>query len=177
MTGFDIIVLAIVGVAAIAGFFRGFVQETLSLAAWVLAIIAIYFLHTDLSAYLLGLLDSPSVASMLAFVLLLLVPYIVMRLIALKAGSSARKSALGPIDRVLGFGFGTLKGVIIVVMVFSLIVLGYDTIWGEEGRPDWMRNARTYAFVNASSQSMVQLIRERRALLEDDAEPDSAEPG
>lgn len=168
MTGFDIIVLAIVGVAAIAGFFRGFVQETLSLTAWVLAIIAIYFLHTDLSAWLLDIFGSPSAASMLAFVLLLLVPYVVMRLIALRAGKASRKSVLGPIDRVLGFGFGALKGVIIVVMAFSLVVLGYDTIWGEDGRPDWLRNARTYAFVNASSQSMVQLIRERRALLEED---------
>ena len=32
MTGFDIIVFLIVGVAAIGGFMRGFVQEVLSLA-------------------------------------------------------------------------------------------------------------------------------------------------
>ena len=176
MTGFDIIVLTIVGLTAVAGFFRGFVQETLSLAAWVLAIFAIYFLHTDLSVYLLEMLESASAASMLAFVFLLLVPYIVMRLIAGYAGKASRKSVLGPIDRVLGFGFGALKGVIIVVMGFSLVVLGYDTIWGEDGRPDWLRDARTYAFINASSQSMVQLIRERRAMLERDAPPEEASP-
>ena len=49
MTGFDIIVLLIVGVAAIGGFLRGFVQEVLSLLSWVLAIFAIRYLHTDLT--------------------------------------------------------------------------------------------------------------------------------
>ena len=162
MTGFDIMVLAIVGVGAVVGFLRGFVQEMLSLAAWVVAVLAIYFLHTDLSAILLGYLDSPSAAAVLAFVILLLVPYVVVRTIATRTGKASRKSVLGPVDRVLGFGFGAVKGVIIVVMIFSLAVLGYDTIWGPQGRPDWMREARTYPFVNASSEAMVQLIRERQ---------------
>ena len=52
MTGFDIIVFLIVGVAAIGGFMRGFVQEVLSLASWVLAVFAIYALHTDVTAFL-----------------------------------------------------------------------------------------------------------------------------
>jgi len=170
MTGFDIIVLAIVGVGAVGGFLRGFVQEVLALAAWVLVIFAIYFLHTDLTVILGDYLASPSAAAVLAFALLLLVPYVVMRVLASQAGKRSRKSVLGPVDRVLGFGFGAIKGVIIVVMVFSLVVLGYDTVWGEDGRPDWMRDARTYAFINASSQQMVQLIRERR-------EDWTAEPG
>lgn len=165
MTGFDILVLVIVGVGAVGGFIRGFVQEVLSLTAWVLAIVAIYFLHTDLTAIIYEYIGTPSGAAVLAFALLLLIPYMVLRIIAARAGRSTRKSVLGPIDRVLGFGFGTVKGVIIVVMGFSLVVLGYDTIWGEDGRPEWMRDARTYPFINASSEAMVQLIRERRELL------------
>lgn len=170
MTGFDIIVLVIVGVAAVGGFVRGFVQEVLSLTAWVLAIVAIYYLHTDLTALFYEYIDTPSGAAVLAFAVLLLIPFVVLRIIAARAGRSTRQSVLGPIDRVLGFGFGTVKGVIIVVMGFSLGVLGYDAVWGEEGRPDWIREARTYPFVNASSEAMVQLIRERRELLRGDEE-------
>ena len=161
MTGFDIIVLVIIGVAAIGGFMRGFVQEVLSLSAWVLAIFAIRYLHTDLTAFIVDFMDSPSAAAVLAFAVLLLVPYAAMRLIAARAGKRARASTLGPIDRVLGFGFGAVKGVIVAVMAFSLLVLGYDVVWGAGGRPDWIRDARTYPFVNASSQAMVQLIGER----------------
>ncbi|RIV88861.1 CvpA family protein [Aurantiacibacter zhengii] len=171
MTGFDLIVLLIVGVGAIGGFLRGFVQEVLSIAAWILAILAIHFMHTDLTAAILEFMGSPITASILAFALLLLIPYAGMKLIARIAGRSTRKSVLGPIDRVLGFGFGALKGVIIVVIGFSLLVLGYDTVWGSKGRPLWIAEARTYQLVDAGSRAMVQIIAERRARLQvDDTE-------
>lgn len=165
MTGFDIIVLLIVGVGAIGGFLRGFVQEVLSLAAWILAVFAIHFLHTDLTAAILNFMGSPISASILAFALLLLIPYAAMKLIARVAGRKARGSVLGPIDRVLGFGFGTVKGIIIVVIAFSLLVLAYDTVWGAKGRPLWIVEARTYQLVDAGSRAMVQIIEERRARL------------
>ncbi|HYD24326.1 MAG TPA: CvpA family protein [Croceibacterium sp.] len=166
MTGFDIIVLLIVGVAAVGGFLRGFVQEVLSLAAWILAIFAIRYLHTDLTAFLFNYIGTPSGAAVLAFAMLLLIPYAAMKLIAGRAGKATRASVLGPIDRVLGFGFGAVKGVIVVVMAFSLLVLGYDTIWGPSGRPTWITTARTYPFVNASADALVQLIDERERAID-----------
>jgi membrane protein required for colicin V production len=45
MTGFDILVLVVVGFAATFGFLRGFVQEAISLFAGVVAIVAIHFAH------------------------------------------------------------------------------------------------------------------------------------
>ncbi len=167
MNGFDIIVLLIVGVGAIGGFLRGFVQEVLSLSAWVLAIFAIHYLHTDLTAVIFAFMGTPIGASILAFAILLLIPYAAMKLIARRAGSTTRKSVLGPIDRVLGFGLGAVKGVIIVVMAFSLLVLGFDATWGVSGRPAWMHTARTYPFINASSEALVQLIEERREEIEE----------
>ena len=176
MTGFDIIVLLVVAVAAVGGFLRGFVQEVLSLASWVLAVLAIRFLHTDLTAALYNVIGTPSGAAVLAFALLLLIPYAGMKLIAARAGRASRSSILGPFDRVLGFGFGAVKGVIIVVMAFSLLVLGYDTVWGPAGRPVWMTTARTYPFVNASADAMVQLIDERQRRLRGE-EPDEEDAG
>lgn len=171
MTGFDILVLLIVGVGAVGGFLRGFVQEVLSLGAWILAVLAIRFLHTDLSAAIYEVMGSPVTAGILAFALLLLIPYAAMKLIARIVGRSARGSVLGPIDRVLGFAFGLVKGIIIAVIAFSLLVLGYDTIWGARGRPDWIAEARSYQLVDAGSRAMVQIIAERRArLIEESAQ-------
>ncbi|NVE94037.1 CvpA family protein [Altererythrobacter lutimaris] len=173
MTGFDIIVLIIVGVAAIGGFMRGLVQEVLSLAAWVLAAFAIRYLHTPLTEQLVIYLEEPTTTSILAFALLLLIPYAAMKVIASNAGQAARGSILGPIDRVLGFGFGALKGAIIIVFAFSVLVLGFDTVWGYEGRPAWMSTARTYPVVDAASRDLVEIIAERRAQVSgtgDDAE-------
>lgn len=173
MTGFDIIVLIIVGVAAVGGFMRGLVQEVLSLAAWVLAGFAILYLHKPLTAALLNYLDTQPATSLLAFTLLLLIPYAAMKLIAGNAGEASRNSVLGPIDRVLGFGFGAVKGTLIAIFAFSVLALGYDTIWGYKGRPVWISTARTYPVVDAGSRSLVTMIAERREELRKQSEANS----
>ncbi|WP_435417590.1 CvpA family protein [Parerythrobacter aurantius] len=165
MTGFDIIVFAIVGVAAIGGFMRGFVQEVLSLATWILALFAIRNLHTPLYTAIEPYVPTQTGAAIIAFVLLLLIPYAGMKLIAGRAGDGVKASLLGPIDRVLGFGFGAIKGAIVAVFAFSVLVLGYDEIWGYQGRPTWIATARTYPVINAASEDLVPIIRERRAVL------------
>lgn len=166
MTGFDIIVLIVIGVAAVGGFLRGFVQEVLSLASWILALLAIHYLHTDLATWLFRYVDTTSGAAVLAFAFLLLIPYAAMKLIAGRLGEASRNSILGPVDRVLGFGFGAVKGGIIVVMAFSVLVLGYDTVWGIQGRPTWITQARTYPAVNAGADALVQMIDSRRREIE-----------
>lgn len=170
MNGFDIIVLVIVGIAAIGGFMRGLVQEVLSLAAWVLAAFAIHQLHTPLAEFLDGYVDSQVTTAILAFVLLLLIPYAAMKVIANNVGKASRNSIMGPIDRVLGFGFGLLKGGLIVVFAFSLLALGYDTMWGYKGRPDWIVTGRTYPVIDTSSRSLVEIIAERREALREASE-------
>jgi membrane protein required for colicin V production len=161
MQAFDIIVLLIVAVTAVAGFMRGFVQEVLALVAWILAVLAIYYFHTPLTLGLAPWVASGTGAALLAFALLLLVPYAVVKFASKWVGTASRNSVLGPIDRLLGFGFGAIKGTIIVVLAFSILVLGYDTVWGAQGRPDWISLSRTYPFVNAASDELVQMVGER----------------
>ena len=165
MTLFDIIVLIIVAVAAIGGFLRGLVQEVLSLAAWILAAFSVYYLHGPLTEFLRGYYNAEPATPILAFVLLLLIPYAAMKVIASNVGEASRGSILGPIDRVLGFGFGAVKGALIVVFAFSVLVLGFDTVWGFKGRPDWITQARTYPAADAFSRELVKMVAERRSRL------------
>ncbi|MEE3155978.1 MAG: CvpA family protein [Pseudomonadota bacterium] len=165
MTAFDYLVLLIVGVAAVGGFMRGFLQEVLSLAAWVLAAFAIRALHTPLTLALQDHIGTDITTALLAFTLLLLIPYAAMKVIANNVGSVSRNSMLGPVDRVLGFGFGALKGTLIVVIAFSLLVLGYDSVWSYKGRPNWITTARSYELVDSSSRALVEELAERRARL------------
>lgn len=163
MTGFDIAVLILVGGSATAGFFRGFVHEILALSAWLLSLVAIHVLHTPLTEKLVPFTGAGvGAASVLAFCILLLVPYMIIKLIAGRLGEASRSSLLGPIDRVIGFAFGGVKGAVIAVMAFSILVLGYDTVWGVGGRPMWITQARCYPLVNEGSNALVKMIAERR---------------
>lgn len=165
MTGFDFIVLLIVGVAATGGYMRGFLQEIFSLGSWILAAFAIRYMHTPLTIVLQDYIGRNVTTSVLAFTLLLLVPYAAMKVIATNVGQASRGSVLGPIDRVLGIGFGALKGFIITIIAFSVLVLGYDTVWDYRGRPVWITTARSYELVDAGSRSLVEVLAQRRAKL------------
>ena len=171
MTALDIIVLFLLGSGAAFGFLRGFVQEALSMIAWVLIILAVYMFHTPATAALAEAVGSDSGAAVLAFLALVIVIFAVGKWIAKSIGAKSRKSLLGPIDRVLGFGFGMLKGLIIATLIFLLFVMGYDLVYGvDSGRPEWMTSSRTYPLLNASGEAMSEFVREQRLAADSDAE-------
>lgn len=174
MTALDIIVLFLLGGGAVFGFMRGFVQEALSLIAWILIIAAVRVLHGPATAALSESVGTESGAAVLAFLAIVIVVYALGRWIAKSIGSKSRKSVLGPIDRVLGFGFGALKGLILATLIFLLLVMGYETMFGaKEPRPEWMEKSRTYPLLNASGDAMSAFVRDQREA--DDAEAETAE--
>ena len=60
---------------------------------------------------------------------------------------------------------GTIAAIVIAVVAFSLLVLGYDDIWGYKGRPAWITTARSYELVDAGSRTLSDVLAERRARL------------
>ncbi|TKD51118.1 CvpA family protein [Sphingomonas baiyangensis] len=163
LTALDIVVLLAVGGAAVLGAMRGFVTETLSLAAWIAVAFAVRMFHLPLTAALLDLVGTGSGAAVLAFALLVGGVWLGGKLVANAIGKRTRNSILGPVDRALGFGFGTLKGVLLVSIGFILLTLVLDTVnGGPTRRPDWMRSARTYPLLNATSASIAEFVDKRR---------------
>jgi membrane protein required for colicin V production len=163
MTALDIIVLLLVGGGLVRGALRGFVGEVLSLASWIAAILALKLLHTPVSAALEGPVGSSAGAAVLAFALVFGITFIVGKLIARRLGGATRRSVIGPIDRVLGAGFGALKGLIGATLLYLAANLVYDTIHGQSApRPDWMAKSRTYPLLYASGRAIVDFVQWRR---------------
>ena len=63
LTALDIIVLLIVGGAALLGAKRGFVTEVLSLFAWVAIVAMLKLFHVSLAAMLVKVIGTPSGAA------------------------------------------------------------------------------------------------------------------
>ena len=163
MSALDIfVVLLLVGGAAI-GFVRGFVYEVLSLLAWIAAIAMIKLFHEQLSGGLEGPVGTPEGSSVLAFALLFVPTFILVKLIARSVGGRTRRSILGPIDRLLGGGFGVVKGLLAATLFFLFANLATDLVYGAEAeRPSWMTNSRTYPLLNASGRAIVDWVETRR---------------
>jgi len=163
MSALDIFVILALGGGAMIGFVRGLVHELLSLLAWVVAILMLRLFHAPISAGLVGSTGSATAAAVLAFVVLFLPSYLFIKILARSIGKKSRSSMLGPVDRVLGGGFGMLKGLLAATLFFLLANLATDLVYGPDAqRPDWMRNSRTYPLLNASGRSVVDWVETRR---------------
>jgi membrane protein required for colicin V production len=163
MNAVDILVLLVLGGCAIFGLLRGFVQETLSLIAWVLGVFAIRLFHASAAELLTPFVGTTSGAAILAFILVFGITFGAGKLLAHAIGRRTRQSILGPVDRVLGAGFGAVKGLIGATLVFLAFSLVYDTFYGSGARrPDWLSDARTYPLLNASGQALSEFVAERQ---------------
>ena len=167
MTALDVFVfLLLIGGAAI-GFVRGFVHEVMSLFAWIVAIAMLKLFHNPLWAGLESSMDlSSPAAAVLAFAILFVPSFLIVKLLARSIGGKTRRhSVLGPFDRVLGGGFGGLKGLLGATLFFLLANLATDMVYGPQAdRPQWMTKSRTYPLLNASGRAIVDWVEARRKL-------------
>jgi membrane protein required for colicin V production len=164
MTALDMVVLLLVGGGGLVGLWRGFVTEILSLFAWVAAIFALKIGHAPFAELLTGIVGTGSGAAVLAFAILFLTVFLAGKVIANALGRRTRQSVLGPVDRVLGLGFGAVKGLIAATLLFLLANLATDTLYGGGAtRPEWMRASQTFPLLNASSRAIVDFVAARRA--------------
>lgn len=163
MTGLDIFVLLLVGGLGVRGFMRGFTTEAMTLLAWVAAIVAVKVLHEPFAYALTDIVGTTSGAAVLAFALIFGITFMIGRLAANRFGSATKSSALGGFDRVLGLGFGALKGLIGASLIFLVASLIYNTIYGGRSeRPEWMTASRTYPLLNATSRALVDYVDRRQ---------------
>src|SRR3569833_3126643 len=165
MSVLDVFVfLLLIGGAAV-GFVRGFVHEVISLFAWIVAVAMLKLFHTQLWTGLINSFHTSSAAAaVLAFAILFLPSFVIVKLVARQLGGRTRRHAvLGPFDRVLGGGFGALKGLLGVTLFFLLANLATDMVYGPEAdRPEWMTKSRTYPLLNASGRAIVDWVEARR---------------
>jgi membrane protein required for colicin V production len=168
MTALDMALLLLTGGMALFGFMRGLVQEALSLLAWVVAVIAVRLFLAPVTD-LVGLWMEPGgAASILAFAGLFAVTFFTGKMVARWVGQRTRASMLGSVDRVLGAGFGVVKGLVVATLAFLAFTLVYNMMFGlTEPRPEWMTRSRSYPLLRASGDAMSQFVRERNQAREE----------
>jgi membrane protein required for colicin V production len=166
VTALDVFVFLLMIGGAAVGFVRGFVHEVISLFAWIVAIAMLKLFHTQLWSGLENSFhSSPTAAAVLAFAILFIPSFLLVKLLARSLGGRTRRHALlGPFDRTLGAGFGALKGLLGATLFFLLANLATDMVYGPQAdRPQWMLKSRTYPLLNSSGRAIVDWVQARRS--------------
>jgi membrane protein required for colicin V production len=165
VTALDVFVFLLLFGGGAVGFVRGFVHEVISLLAWLVAIAMLKLFHTQLWTGLIGSFQlGNAAAAVLAFAILFIPSFLLVKLIARSLGGRTRRHALlGPFDRILGGGFGALKGLLGATLFFLLANLATDMVYGPQAdRPHWMTSSRTFPLLNASGRAIVDWVETRR---------------
>jgi membrane protein required for colicin V production len=115
MSVLDIIILVILLIGAIRGYFTGFLIQIFSLVALFAAIWIGIKYNTVFAAYLKKVISvNDSVLPYVSFILFLVLVVLIVTLIAWLLTKAIDKSALGTLNRICGALFGVVKMVILV---------------------------------------------------------------
>jgi membrane protein required for colicin V production len=147
ITLLDVIVIGIILISAILAMVRGFVREVLSIASWLIAAVAAYYLYMPLRDAIQPYVDNETLATIIAVAVIFIVILVVVTYITMKIADLVVDSRVGSLDRVFGFVFGAARGLLLVVVAFGFFV------WLIEDQPSWISDAETYpTLVNLSEQ-------------------------
>lgn len=145
-------------VSAMLAMVRGFSREILSIASWVAAAVAAYFLHPYVEPYLIPYLDSEKIRMAAAAGIVFVAALIIVTLITMRIADFIIDSRIGALDRALGFLYGAARGILVV----AVGLLFFNWLVGTN-QPAWVANAK--------SRPLLETIGQRlQALLPDDPE-------
>ncbi|HXZ58841.1 MAG TPA: CvpA family protein [Steroidobacteraceae bacterium] len=135
MTTTDYVILAAILVSALLGAARGLLREVIAFVTWIFALIVAWHFSDSIEPHLGGLLSAASVKPWVARVIIVLGVLLVGALIGALADQFVRLSIFSGVDRLGGFAFGALRG---------LVLLGLFVIFGQLvhlDREPWWRDS------------------------------------
>jgi membrane protein required for colicin V production len=116
----DYLLIALLVISAIVGVMRGFLREAIALTAWLIGVLAAWHFGPLLEPHLGGLLAGPQVRPWVARAVLLVGILLLGAAVGALVVYFVRLSIFSGMDRLLGFVFGLLRGLVMlgVLVIF-----------------------------------------------------------
>lgn len=135
MTGFDFVILAILGVSGVLGLVRGLLREVLSLVGYAVAFVAAVWWGPTVTGWLTPYLDNSLLRMAAAYAAVFIVVLLGVGIVNLLVSKLIQSTGLSPADHGLGALFGLARGTLIILILVTLA--GYTPM----PQQIWWRNA------------------------------------
>ncbi|MDG2412331.1 MAG: CvpA family protein [Halioglobus sp.] len=114
-------IISILGLSIVLSLWRGFVREAISLAGWVAAFVVANMYVGNLASFLTPWIDNVTGRYVASYAILLAGTLVVGGITGLLAAQMVKASGLTVMDRLLGTGFGLVRGIIIALVLMYLL--------------------------------------------------------
>jgi membrane protein required for colicin V production len=134
MTWLDYALIAVVGLSALVGIWRGLVREVFALAGWVAAIAVAMLFAGEAAKLIPSGFATPLVRTVVAFTLLFVVILVTVSIAGLLFTKAVRAVGLGLANRTLGGVFGFARGALILLVLAlaaGLTTVPKEPFWRE----------------------------------------------
>jgi len=154
----DVLVIAVIGISMLVGIMRGFMYEVAMIFGWVLAFFVAKFLAPQLSEAFANAVPHAGWRMGAAFSVIFIAVLFANSILAFSLKSIFSKSALRPMDRLLGSLFGVLRaGVVLLVVALVIHILRLqDEPWWAEAKTAPVLN-ETIALARPHLRSILNL--------------------
>jgi membrane protein required for colicin V production len=143
MNWLDIVLLLILGLSVAASFRKGLSREVIGLLSVVLALILGVWFYGTAGAFLEPYVSSRATANFAGFFLVFFGLLLAGALVSYLLGKFLKVTGLSLVDRLLGAGFGLLRGIVVAVA----LILGIMAFTPSEGAPVSVVNSRVAPYV------------------------------
>ena len=154
MNWVDSIVLAVVVVSAVSAFLRGFVRESLGIAAWAGAGTVAAWGAPSLVPVVRDWVGNDEFAVPIAHAGVFIVALVLFSIGVTMIAGLVRGVGLGAMDRSLGIAFGLARGALLVIAAY----LGASYLMPPERWPEPVQQARTLYLVYEGAEWVADLI-------------------
>jgi len=154
MNGLDIAILGVFSMSTLIGALRGFTKELLSLFNWGGAIVLSYTFLPVGQEFVRSYIANPLMASGAAFGVLFIIFLVILSIIAHIIAGYIRDSSFRGVDHSLGFGFGILRGIVII----SAAELIFSTFSPRYAQSPMIQSARFIPMVRKGGDTLLQLL-------------------
>lgn len=156
MNTVDIIILVLVLLSAVVGFWRGITREILGIFSWLLAAVIAYFLHS-LPEPLIGMIISNEfLKEIVSGLAVFLIALIILTSITYSFSDAVKSSIIGGADKILGFLFGACRGFLLV----SIVAVGANkfVLKSGENAPKLLKESKLIPMADKVVMGLIQTI-------------------
>lgn len=156
LNNLDIIILIVVAVSSFLAFNRGIMKELFSVLGWTLIIVVTVFLLPIINDVAAKYVSNVALVSVIALSFILLIMFVFWIFFTGKVVGKIRESKLSYFDRILGFLFGFIRGIFLVVLFYILV----NWITPKEHQADTIKDSVYFEMAGVLAQPIERLIPE-----------------